>query len=374
MKTKKLGDLVEITIGRTPSRSNSDYWDKNKESENVWLSIADLLNVDGKIINNSKEYISDEAANNFANVPKGTLLVSFKLTLGRLAFAGRDLRTNEAIAALRNDESEVLNEYLYYCLSYFDWMSYAAADKKVKGFTLNKAKLHEINVHYPESLDEQLRIIAKLDAAFERIDKAERLTIQNIEEAKNLFQSALHVQQQCPLSLGDFVTIKTGKLDANAAEDGGVYPFFTCSRDIFAINTYAFDTEAILLAGNNASGDFNVKHYNGKFNAYQRTYVITINDTSRLIYRHLYFELTKALARFKAGSVGTGTKFLKIDMIKDLIISAPSSELQDESVHKLEGYLQKSEQIGRLQRSKLNKLRELKQSMLHDAFSESAVK
>jgi len=81
------------------------------------------------------------------------------------------------------------------------------------------------------------------------------------------------------------VNIKTGKLDANAAVEGGQYPFFTCSRDIFAIDTYAFDCEAILLAGNNAVGDFNVKHYNGKFNAYQRTYVITVNEKKRVLYR-----------------------------------------------------------------------------------------
>ncbi|MCE2695731.1 MAG: hypothetical protein LW645_15935 [Verrucomicrobiaceae bacterium] len=60
--------------------------------------------------------------------------------------------------------------------------------------------------------------------------------------------------------LGDLVNIKTGKLDANAAVEGGKFPFFTCSRDIFAIDTYTFDCEAILLAGNNAVGDFNVKH------------------------------------------------------------------------------------------------------------------
>jgi type I restriction enzyme S subunit len=58
--------------------------------------------------------------------------------------------------------------------------------------------------------------------------------------------------------------------------ENGEYPFFTCSRKIFSINKYAFDCKAVLLAGNNASGDFNVKYYEGKFNAYQRTYVITI--------------------------------------------------------------------------------------------------
>jgi type I restriction enzyme S subunit len=68
--------------------------------------------------------------------------------------------------------------------------------------------------------------------------------------------------------LGNLVSFRTGKLDSNAAVPGGSYPFFTCSRDDSAIDTYAFDCEALLLAGNNAAGEYSLKHYSGKFNAY----------------------------------------------------------------------------------------------------------
>jgi type I restriction enzyme S subunit len=123
--------------------------------------------------------------------------------------------------------------------------------------------------------------------------------------------------------LGELVNIKTGKLDSNAMVDGGRYPFFTCSREIFAINDYAFDCEAILLAGNNASGDFNVKHYKGKFNAYQRTYVITVNDKNKILYSYLYQQLTNHLKKFKEQSLGANTKFLKIGMIQGMEIPLP---------------------------------------------------
>ena len=123
--------------------------------------------------------------------------------------------------------------------------------------------------------------------------------------------------------LGELVNIKTGKLDSNAMVDGGKYPFFTCSREIFAINDYAFDCEAILLAGNNASGDFNVKHYKGKFNAYQRTYVITVNAENKILYSYLYQQLTNHLKRFKEQSLGANTKFLKIGMIQGMEIPLP---------------------------------------------------
>lgn len=123
--------------------------------------------------------------------------------------------------------------------------------------------------------------------------------------------------------LGEVCNISTGKLNANAAVENGKYPFFTCSREIFTINHFAFDCEAILLAGNNAVGDFNVKHYKGKFNAYQRTYVITINQEELLLYKYLYLQIENALKEFKAKSVGAGTKFLKLDIIKNLKIHLP---------------------------------------------------
>jgi type I restriction enzyme S subunit len=123
--------------------------------------------------------------------------------------------------------------------------------------------------------------------------------------------------------IGEVCSILTGKLNANAAVDNGKYPFFTCAREIFAIDCFAFDCEAILLAGNNAVGDFNVKHYKGKFNAYQRTYVITINQEEPLLYRYLYLHMGNALKEFKAKSVGAGTKFLKLDIIKNLTIHLP---------------------------------------------------
>jgi type I restriction enzyme S subunit len=74
--------------------------------------------------------------------------------------------------------------------------------------------------------------------------------------------------------LGDLVSFRTGKLDSNAAVSGGQYPFFTCSQETLRTNTYSFDTECVLLAGNNANGIFPLKYFCGKFDAYQRTYIV----------------------------------------------------------------------------------------------------
>src|SRR5690606_26474549 len=97
--------------------------------------------------------------------------------------------------------------------------------------------------------------------------------------------------------LGDMVQFKTGKLNSNAASADGLYPFFTCSRETFRTDTYSFDTEAVLLAGNNASGVYPLKYFKGKFDAYQRTYVITTLDPDTITNRFLYYVLQPQLER-----------------------------------------------------------------------------
>jgi type I restriction enzyme S subunit len=87
--------------------------------------------------------------------------------------------------------------------------------------------------------------------------------------------------------------------------------FFTCSKETFWIDHYAFDTEAILLSGNNAQAIYSVKHYKGKFNAYQGTYVITVKDTARISYRFLSQMLSRSLERLRVISIGSSTKYLK---------------------------------------------------------------
>ena len=97
----------------------------------------------------------------------------------------------------------------------------------------------------------------------------------------------------------------TGKEDANFSVPNGVYPFFTCSRENLRCATPAFAGKAILIAGN---GDFNVKHYNGTFNAYQRTYVLIPKDSK--YYGVLYFAALERIDLFKAKSNGSIIKFI----------------------------------------------------------------
>lgn len=128
--------------------------------------------------------------------------------------------------------------------------------------------------------------------------------------------------------LKNVALIKTGKLDSNAAVTDGVYPFFTCDPITLKIDEWTYDTEAVLLAGNNASGNYTAKYYKGKFNAYQRTYIIESADTSLLSVRFLAFAITQQLRLLKAMSTGSTTKFLTIKMLNDLEIPCPEISVQ----------------------------------------------
>ena len=228
-QTKNLGDLCEIELGKTPARANSAYWDEKRETGNVWLSIADLREAKDKIVVDSKEYVSDKGAAICKLVPKGTLLVSFKLTLGRLAFSGRDVFTNEAIAALTIvNERELSKEFLFYCLCFFDWVKAAENDVKLKGMTLNKAKLKVMPVSFPP-LAEQQRIVGILDKAFAGLATAKANAERNLHNARALFESHLQSVFTKRGAHWDTMTLETllergwieSHLDGN---HGGDYP------------------------------------------------------------------------------------------------------------------------------------------------------
>jgi type I restriction enzyme S subunit len=124
-------------------------------------------------------------------------------------------------------------------------------------------------------------------------------------------------------TLGEVIDFTTGRLNSNAAVIDGKYPFFTCSPETLKIDIYAFDCKAILLAGNNANGQYPLKIYEGKFNAYQRTYVITPKKQEKIDLDYLYYLLNIQLNYFKEISQGSATKFLTAVILKNLSLELP---------------------------------------------------
>jgi type I restriction enzyme, S subunit len=144
----------------------------------------------------------------------------------------------------------------------------------------------------------------------------------------------------------ELVSIKTGKLNSNAEVKNGEYSFFTCAPNSVKTNTYSFDQKAILLAGNNANGNFHLNYFNGKFDAYQRTYVISEKEDFDL--KYIYYSLRLSLQHFKEISQGSATKFLTINILNNLKLKIPKNTFEQKAIAHILSTL--DEKIGILQK------------------------
>lgn len=157
----RFDEVFDLQMGKTPDRKIPDYFG----GDNVWVSIRDMVK---KEIFDSNEHITDEAvtATNIRKVKKGTVIMSFKLTVGKCAIAARDLYTNEAIMAFNLKEGfDISPDFLYYYLQGYKW---EGANKAVMGLTLNKAIISQHKIGFP-SLSEQLSIVSELNKINELI-------------------------------------------------------------------------------------------------------------------------------------------------------------------------------------------------------------
>ena len=166
--------------------------------------------------------------------------------------------------------------------------------------------------------------------------------------------------------LGDYVKIRTGKLDANASSESGQYPFFTCAIEPLKIDSYSYDCECVLVAGN---GDLNVKYYSGKFDAYQRTYIIESMDKTFLDVQYLYFFMDKYLETLRSQSIGGVIKYIKLGNLTEADIFIPSIERQREIVQ----ILRKSRELISLRKQQLAKLDELVKARFVEMFGDPVV-
>jgi len=178
----RLGDVVEFNLGRTPKRSDKSYWADGKYS---WVSIADMN--DFGYIYNTKEKVSQKAYEEVFKkrlVPKETLLMSFKLTIGRTSILKIDAFHNEAIISIYPNKNYILKEFLFYFLPTINFSNYY--DNVVKGKTLNSAKIKKLLIPLPP-LSEQKKIAAVLSAVQSAKEKTEAV----IKAAKELKKSLM---------------------------------------------------------------------------------------------------------------------------------------------------------------------------------------
>lgn len=234
---------------------------------------------------------------------------------------------------------KVTQKFLGYALKAHQW-EISQLDEGSTGQTeLNRERLlDEIMIRYPVSLDEQKQIVSILSALDEKI-AINRAINENLErQAQALFKSWFVDFE--PVSnygfiesaigaipcgwriytLSEFLPVITGKKNANVSSDKGLYPFFSCSQDFSWTNEYSFEGHAILVAGN---GDFNVKWYNGKFEAYQRTYVL-IPYVERYT-DWLYYAVKYNLESITSAARGSVIKFITKGNLENFAFAAPEN-------------------------------------------------
>lgn len=135
------------------------------------------------------------------------------------------------------------------------------------------------------------------------------------------------------VQLGELCEVVTGRLDANAQDKNGKYPFFTCGEEVYTTKDYAFDCDAIQLGGNNAAGIYKMHRFAGKFNAYQRVYVISGRSKHEMDY--IYCVIKFWLPSLRVSSQGTTTRFIKLGQVTEMLVPYPPVNEQKRIVEKL---------------------------------------
>ena len=252
-----------------------------------------------------------------------TVIIGRKGNINNPIFVEEPFWNVDTAFGLSAKREVLLPRYLYYFCRNFD---FERLNKAVTIPSLTKSDLLKIEIELP-SMESQQKVVDKL-SKIEQIIQMRKQELQRLDELIKARYVEMFYDKGYPvLKWNDVFNTTTGKLDSNAAVDGGAYPFFTCSKEVLRIDDYAFEEEALLLAGNNAAGKYDVKYYSGKFNAYQRTYVLTLKENWS--YRLFQYQLEDKLAYLQQQSLGGLTKYLTLKILGELEFIIPPKKQQD---------------------------------------------
>ena len=206
----KLSDIFELQMGKTPERNNKEFWDDGTEA---WISISDIGKCH-KYIENTSEKITQTAVNEsgIKVIPKDTVIMSFKLSIGKVAITAREMYSNEAIMAFINKGIvHITPTYLYYLLKQKNWD--VGTNKAVLGKTLNKATLSQISINI-HNADEQMKIVDVLDKVSSVIEnrKQQLVEMDNLVKARfvEMFGDIANCSKYDGIALGTICTTLSG--------------------------------------------------------------------------------------------------------------------------------------------------------------------
>ena len=327
-KVEPLYYLGQIYSGGTPDTEVEEYWN----GDIAWCTPSDITKLDTKYIESTDVKITVKGLKESSAtlLPLRSIVVCTRATIGTAAICSTEIATNQGFKNIIPNE-KASPEWLYYIIIY----SKPRLVRLGCGSTfleVSKKDFSRFKIPVPP-LAEQRKIAEVLGLWDKAIEKQSQLIEQLTLRKRGLMQQLLTAKRRLPgfsnpwkeVKLGEICNITTGKLDANAMEDNGIYPFFTCAKDVYKINKYAFDTEALLISGNGEYVGY-VHYCKGKFNAYQRTYVLDqFQDNIFYLKYTLQYYLPKRILQTKSSS---NTPYIVIGTFQDMIILEPSKAEQ----------------------------------------------
>ena len=352
-KKVKLGDIFNLQMGKTPLRENKLYWNKGEYN---WISISDM-NFSEKYVSFTKEKITNLAVkeSGIKIIPKNTVIMSFKLSIGKVKIVNDDIYSNEAIMAFIPKENIPIDKnFLYYSLKSVKWNE--GINKAVKGLTLNKALISQKEIFLP-NLAIQQEIASNLDSIADFLDLRRKQLNYLKELNKSLFTkfNKNGVEKQ----LNDVADIIMGQspLSQSYNKDKKGLPFYqgkTEFSDIYIKEPTVFcnspikvvEENDILMSVRAPVGDVNI--------ATQKSCIgrgLASIKPKKIDYLYLFYLLKEQKSKIEKIGVGSTFKAINKNNISTLKISIVEKDKQDKirnylsSIEKLKFEIEKSIEI-----------------------------
>jgi len=365
-KKVKLGDVFNLQMGKTPLRENKLYWNKGKYN---WISISDM-NFSEKYLFSTKEKISDIAIkeSGIKLIPKNTVIMSFKLSIGKVKIVNEDIYSNEAIMAFIPKENFFIDKnFLYYCLKSLKWNE--GINKAVKGLTLNKNLIAQKEIFLPD-LTIQKEISNNLDSInnllelrknqlnyLKELNKSLFITFNENGIEKRLDDIADITMGQSPLSQSYNLGKKGLPFYQGKTEFGDIYikePIIYCNSPIKIV-----EKNDILMSVRAPVGDVNI--------ATQKSCIgrgLASIRAKKIDYLYLFYLLKEQ--KIKIEKMGVGSTFKAINKNNISSLQIPIIEMSKQN--RIKKYLLLIEKLSFIISSVIKEAENLYNSLMNKYF------
>lgn len=338
-----LDKFTDRRSGHTPSQSFPEYWNGGVK----WISLADSYRLDKGFITESDKKISEKGLQNSSAElhPENTVVMTRDAGIGKSGILASEMAVSQHFIAWRCDNETTINSWFLY-----NWLQFYKSEfeRQAVGSTIKTLGLpyfKKLKIALPP-FSEQQKIAAILSTWDKAIEVTKKLISNSQAQKRALMQQLLTGKKRLldengerfsgkweKVLLKNLCSIQTGKKDANEGTEKGKYPFFTCAKNHIYTDNHSFDCEAILIAGNGAIGT--THYYNGKFEVYQRTYVLSDFNTVIKPLFLLYFINYWLHIDIKREQQRGAMPYIRVGLLQNFKVSLPSILEQEKIISAL---------------------------------------